>query len=228
MSDLATQFEQAAKDVHALSERPDNDTLLRLYGLYKQGAEGDVSGPKPGFFDFVGTAKYEAWAKIGRYRPGRCEAEVHRPGQETDRVSAARQPTDDGTPDPTTHPRCVTCDVQHAGRTQRHHQPYRRRARDQPGQPVLPLPQQGRHHRAPVRGLRSADGCCPRRAQRPPARPRRRLAAAAPGVRVHLGLTASCTATWSTSSAATAACACASHASSSAPTSKPTRSCAAW
>ena len=64
MSDLATQFEQAAKDVHALSERPDNDTLLRLYGLYKQGAEGDVSGPKPGFFDFVGTAKYEAWAKL--------------------------------------------------------------------------------------------------------------------------------------------------------------------
>ena len=64
MSDLAIQFEQAAKDVHALSERPDNETLLRLYGLYKQGAEGDVSGPKPGFFDFVGTAKYEAWAKL--------------------------------------------------------------------------------------------------------------------------------------------------------------------
>ncbi len=64
MSDLDTQFEQAAKDVHALGERPDNDTLLRLYALYKQGAEGDVSGPKPGFFDFVGTAKYEAWAKL--------------------------------------------------------------------------------------------------------------------------------------------------------------------
>ena len=24
----------------------------------------DVSGAKPGFFDFVGTAKYEAWAKL--------------------------------------------------------------------------------------------------------------------------------------------------------------------
>ena len=64
MADLQALFEQAAKDVHALSERPDNDTLLRLYALYKQGAEGDVSGPKPGFFDFVGTAKYEAWAKL--------------------------------------------------------------------------------------------------------------------------------------------------------------------
>ena len=61
---LQQAFEQAAKDIHALEQRPDNETLLRLYGLYKQGAEGDVSGAKPGFFDFVGTAKYEAWAKL--------------------------------------------------------------------------------------------------------------------------------------------------------------------
>ena len=64
MSDLKASFEKAAKDVQGLSERPDNDTLLRLYALYKQGSEGDVTGPKPGFFDFVGTAKYEAWAKL--------------------------------------------------------------------------------------------------------------------------------------------------------------------
>ena len=64
MSDLTARFEQATKDIQALSERPDNETLLRLYALYKQGSEGDVSGAKPGFFDFVGTAKYEAWAKL--------------------------------------------------------------------------------------------------------------------------------------------------------------------
>lgn len=64
MADLKTQFEQAAKDVMSLAERPDNDTMLRLYGLYKQGSEGDVKGPKPGFFDFVGSAKYEAWEKL--------------------------------------------------------------------------------------------------------------------------------------------------------------------
>ena len=63
-SDLKQKLEQAAIDVKDLSERPDNDTLLRLYALYKQGSEGDVSGEKPGFFDFVGTAKYEAWAKL--------------------------------------------------------------------------------------------------------------------------------------------------------------------
>ena len=64
MSDLQRAFEQAAQDVQTLPERPDNDTLLRLYALYKQGSDGDVSGPKPGFFDFVGTAKYEAWGKL--------------------------------------------------------------------------------------------------------------------------------------------------------------------
>ncbi len=64
MSDLQKRFEQATKDIQALPERPDNDTLLRLYAFYKQGSEGDVSGDKPGFFDFVGTAKYEAWAKL--------------------------------------------------------------------------------------------------------------------------------------------------------------------
>ena len=64
MADLKAKFEKAAEDVKKLSERPDNDTLLKLYALYKQGSEGDVSGPKPGFFDFVGTAKYEAWAKL--------------------------------------------------------------------------------------------------------------------------------------------------------------------
>jgi acyl-CoA-binding protein len=64
MADLKAKFNQAAEDIKKLSERPDNDTLLKLYALYKQGSDGDVSGPKPGFFDFVGTAKYEAWAKL--------------------------------------------------------------------------------------------------------------------------------------------------------------------
>ncbi len=64
MSELTAEFEQAASDVKQLAKRPDNDTLLKLYALYKQGSQGDVCGPKPGFFDFVGTAKYEAWAQL--------------------------------------------------------------------------------------------------------------------------------------------------------------------
>ena len=64
MADLKSSFEQASRDIKSLPERPDNETLLRLYALYKQGSEGDISGDRPGFFDFVGTAKYEAWAKL--------------------------------------------------------------------------------------------------------------------------------------------------------------------
>jgi acyl-CoA-binding protein len=64
MSDLQARFEVAAVEARQLPDRPDNNTMLQLYSLYKQGAEGDVSGDKPGFFDFVGVAKYEAWEKL--------------------------------------------------------------------------------------------------------------------------------------------------------------------
>jgi acyl-CoA-binding protein len=64
MTDLRHEFEQAAEDIQRLGQRPDNDTLLKLYALYKQGSEGDVHSEQPGFFDFVGTAKYEAWAQL--------------------------------------------------------------------------------------------------------------------------------------------------------------------
>jgi len=64
MADLKAQFEAAAAASKTLSERPDNDTLLQLYALFKQGKEGDVSGSRPGFTDLVGRAKYDAWAKL--------------------------------------------------------------------------------------------------------------------------------------------------------------------
>ncbi|WP_423196972.1 MULTISPECIES: acyl-CoA-binding protein [unclassified Cupriavidus] len=64
MSDLQARFEQAQTDVKALSERPSNMTLLRLYALYKQGSEGDAHGEKPGMTDFVGRYKFEAWESL--------------------------------------------------------------------------------------------------------------------------------------------------------------------
>lgn len=64
MSDLKTQFEKAAQEAQKLPKKPDNDTLLRLYALYKQATVGDVSGKRPGFMDMVGQAKYDAWAKV--------------------------------------------------------------------------------------------------------------------------------------------------------------------
>lgn len=64
MSDVDVQFQQAQQDVQQLPERPGNLTLLRLYALFKQATEGDVSGDKPGFTDIVGKYKYEAWAAL--------------------------------------------------------------------------------------------------------------------------------------------------------------------
>lgn len=64
MSDLKENFERATQDIMKLIEPPDNDMKLKLYALYKQCTKGDIAGPKPGFFDFVGTAKHEAWAKL--------------------------------------------------------------------------------------------------------------------------------------------------------------------
>ncbi|KJV25587.1 acyl-CoA-binding protein [Aquitalea magnusonii] len=64
MSDLNTLFTQAQADVTSLSERPDNQTLLQLYALYKQASEGDVSGERPGMMDFINRAKYDAWDKL--------------------------------------------------------------------------------------------------------------------------------------------------------------------
>jgi diazepam-binding inhibitor (GABA receptor modulating acyl-CoA-binding protein) len=64
MSDLANAFEQASQDAQQLASRPDNQTLLRMYALYKQGRIGDVTGDKPSMTDMVGFAKWSAWNKV--------------------------------------------------------------------------------------------------------------------------------------------------------------------
>ena len=56
------QFEAAVAKSKTLPQRPSNDELLLLYALYKQATEGDVSGDRPGGFDFKAIAKYDAWA----------------------------------------------------------------------------------------------------------------------------------------------------------------------
>ena len=62
--DLKSRFESAAASAKQTKQRPDNATMLKLYSYYKQVTEGDVQGPRPGGFDFVGAAKYDAWAKL--------------------------------------------------------------------------------------------------------------------------------------------------------------------
>jgi len=64
MADLKAAFEAAVAGSKNLTERPDNATLLKLYGLYKQATAGDNSEPKPGFGDMVGRAKWDAWNSL--------------------------------------------------------------------------------------------------------------------------------------------------------------------
>lgn len=64
MSDLQSQFDEAVAASKQLSKKPDNDTLLKIYSLYKQATVGDVSGKKPGRFAMVDRAKYEAWEGV--------------------------------------------------------------------------------------------------------------------------------------------------------------------
>ena len=46
-----------------LAKKPSDDELLELYSLYKQATMGDNNTDKPGFLDFKGKAKWEAWNK---------------------------------------------------------------------------------------------------------------------------------------------------------------------
>jgi carboxylesterase len=61
MAELEKSFQAAQVAAKKLKTKPDNDTLLELYSYFKQATEGDVSGSRPGAFDFVARAKYDAW-----------------------------------------------------------------------------------------------------------------------------------------------------------------------
>ncbi|GAA4461007.1 acyl-CoA-binding protein [Nemorincola caseinilytica] len=63
--ELKQLFEQAVANSKLITTRPDNDTLLQLYSLYKQATEGDAPADGPSNpFDFVAKAKYNAWASL--------------------------------------------------------------------------------------------------------------------------------------------------------------------
>lgn len=59
---MSDAFQAAADRVKTLKKSPSNEELLELYALYKQGTAGDVSGARPGAFNFKERAKYDAWA----------------------------------------------------------------------------------------------------------------------------------------------------------------------
>jgi len=54
-------FDKAAAEVKNLKQKPSDDELLKLYGLFKQGTVGDNETAKPGLFDPKGRYKWDAW-----------------------------------------------------------------------------------------------------------------------------------------------------------------------
>jgi acyl-CoA-binding protein len=61
MSTVEEAFSKAVNEANALKKRPDNKTLLKLYGLFKQATQGDCQEERPKGFDFKAAAKWEAW-----------------------------------------------------------------------------------------------------------------------------------------------------------------------
>jgi acyl-CoA-binding protein len=59
---LIEDFQAAVAQSKNLTKRPSNEELLELYALFKQATDGDVSGDRPGGFDFKAIAKFDAWA----------------------------------------------------------------------------------------------------------------------------------------------------------------------
>ncbi|MDB5232236.1 MAG: acyl-CoA-binding protein [Chitinophagaceae bacterium] len=62
---IKAQFEHAVEESKQLSMKPSNDTLLKLYSLYKQSTVGDAPAENPADqFDFVAKAKFTAWEEL--------------------------------------------------------------------------------------------------------------------------------------------------------------------
>ena len=58
---LQSDFQAAVDKTKNFSKRPDNQELLEMYALFKQATDGDISGDRPGGFDFKAIAKFDAW-----------------------------------------------------------------------------------------------------------------------------------------------------------------------
>ena len=58
------EFTEASIRVKPLTTRPSNEDLLALYSLFKQASSGDSTGKRPGAFNMVARAKFDAWAAL--------------------------------------------------------------------------------------------------------------------------------------------------------------------
>ena len=62
--DINEVFNKTANDASKLVGKVDDDTLLLIYGFYKQATLGDNNTEKPSFFNFKASKKWEAWNSV--------------------------------------------------------------------------------------------------------------------------------------------------------------------
>jgi len=55
------QFDAATVKIQALPVASP-EIMLKLYGLYKQGTQGDITGDRPGMLEMRARAKFDSWA----------------------------------------------------------------------------------------------------------------------------------------------------------------------
>ncbi|CAI5637953.1 acyl-CoA-binding protein [Oreochromis niloticus] len=58
---MTEAFHKAVEEVKVLKQKPNQQEMGDLYGLYKQATVGDINTERPGFLDFTGKAKWDAW-----------------------------------------------------------------------------------------------------------------------------------------------------------------------
>ncbi|XP_063965063.1 acyl-CoA-binding protein-like [Lytechinus pictus] len=61
---MSEAFNKAAEEVKNLVNKPTDEEMLKVYSLYKQVTVGDCNTACPGFMDFKGKAKWNAWNGI--------------------------------------------------------------------------------------------------------------------------------------------------------------------
>lgn len=62
--DIQEEFEKAAKYLRGIVGKLDSSDLLFFYARFKQAKEGPNQTAKPGFFEFQGKQKWQAWADL--------------------------------------------------------------------------------------------------------------------------------------------------------------------
>ncbi|KAH3671402.1 hypothetical protein WICMUC_004699 [Wickerhamomyces mucosus] len=56
-----SEFQTKADAVNNLTTKPNDNELLKLYGLFKQATVGDVNTDRPGIFNLKDRYKWDAW-----------------------------------------------------------------------------------------------------------------------------------------------------------------------